>query len=191
MKKHVLLSILVFMGFLLNAQNANTSNEKGHFLVELEPRSPDVEAMVNAYEGTKAIAMLANNIDGNEVNINSYKGKTVLIWFWNLGCDICLNSVSTLNTLQAEFPDLKIISFADETSEELLNYRKSNPIQFDVVGNSKMLAEGPYGGELGYPKMFIVDQEGMIKWVFPSKDFLSPKFDLYQIVKTLYMQLNQ
>lgn len=186
MKKNILLPIFILIGIALHAQNEN-----GHFLVELEPRSPDVEAMVNAFEGTKAIAMLANNIDGQEVNINSFKGKTVLIWFWNLKCDKCLNSVSTLNTLQSEFPDLKIISFADESSEELRTYRESNPIEFDVVGNSRMLAEGPYSGELGYPKMFFVDKEGIIKWVFPSKDFLSPKFDLYQIVKTLYMQLNQ
>lgn len=175
--------------FLLLA-NIFFAQENGHFLVELEPRTPDVEAMIQAFEGTKAIPMLANNIDGKEISISDYKGKTVLLWFWNLGCDRCIQEISTLNKLNAELPNLEIISFADEPSAEIRTFRETTAIDFNVIGSSKMLAEGPYSGELGYPKLFIVDNEGIIKWVFPSKDFLSEKFDLYKIVKTLYTQLN-
>ncbi len=162
-----------------------------HFLVDLEPRSPDVEAMVQAFEGTKAIPIMANNIDGQQVNIGSLKGKVVLLWFWHLKCDRCIQEISTLNLLQQELSNFEIVSFANENGEELRTFRESMPIDFDVIPSSSMLAEGPYIGEFGFPKMFFIDQSGTIKWVFPAKDFSSSKFDLYNIVKNLHKQLNQ
>lgn len=178
--------ILLFLCLSANALFA----QQDYFLVEFEPRSPEVEDLIQSYENTPVVPIMASNLEGNQVGVLDQKGKTIILWFWNLNCERCLTEIPTLNKLQKELPNLKIISYSDNSKEEMLAFGANNTIDFEVIPNSEMISQGPYSGELGYPKMFFVDQKQIIKWVFPGKDFLSPKFDLYNIVKTLYMQLN-
>ncbi len=176
----ILLSCILIVG--LNAQD-------DFFLVELEPRTPEVEDLVQSFEGTSVVPIMASDLDGNQVSVLDQRDKVVLLWFWKLECEMCIQKISVLNRLQQEFPNLKIISYAANTKAEMQTFAEQTALHFTVIPNAGMIAEGPYSGELGYPKMFFVDKQQIIKWVFPSKDFLSPKFDLYNIVKTLYMQL--
>ena len=163
--------------------------QEDFFLVELEPRTPEVEDLVQSFEGTSVVPIMASDLDGNQVSVLDQRDKVVLLWFWKLECDLCIQKIPVLNQLQEEFPNLKIISYTNNSKAEMQAFAATTDINFSVIPNAEMISEGPYSGELGYPKMFFVDQKQIIKWVFPSKDFLSPKFDLYNIVKTLYMQL--
>jgi len=181
--KNLFILLFCFSANILSAQ-------ENHFLVELEPRSPEVEDLIQSYEGTPVVPIMASNLKGEQVGVLDQKGKIVILWFWSLNCQTCLEKIPTLNKLQNDFPNLKIISYTDGTKEEMQAFAANNQLDFEVIPNAGMIAEGPYSGELGYPKMFVVDQKQIIRWVFPSKDFLSPKFDLYNIVNTLYLQLN-
>jgi len=177
----ILVSLFLFWG----------ATAQDHFLVELEPRTPEVEDLVQSFEGTSVVPIMASDLEGNQVSVLDQRDKVVLLWFWKLDCDMCIQKIPVLNQLQAENPNLKIISYSANTKAEMQSFAEQTQVDFTVIPNAKMIAEGPYSGELGYPKMFFVDQKQIIRWVFPSKDFLSPKFDLYNIVKTLYMQLDQ
>ena len=183
MKKLIVVLVSLFLFFGASAQN--------HFLVELEPRTPEVEDLVQSFEGTAVVPIMASDLSGNQVSVLDQRNKVVLLWFWKLECDLCIEKIPVLNQLQAENPNLKIISYTANSKAEMQSFAEQTQVDFTVIPNASMIAEGPYSGELGYPKMFFVDQKQIIRWVFPSKDFLSPKFDLYNIVKTLYMQLDQ
>lgn len=184
MRIPLVIFISIFVCFNLSAQD-------NFFLVELEPRTPEVEDLVQSFEGTSVVPIMAADLSGNQVSVLDQRDKVVLLWFWKLECDMCIQKIPILNQLQDEFPNLKIISYTANTKEEMQSFAEHTPLNFTVIPNAGMIAEGPYSGELGYPKMFFVDKKQIIKWVFPSKDFLSPKFDLYNIVKTLHMQLDQ
>lgn len=182
LKKYLLVVASLFLGVFAFAQD-------DFFLVELEMRTPEVEDMVKAFEGTSVVPIMAADLDGNQVSVLDQRDKVVLLWFWKLDCDECIQKIPILNQIQQEFPNLKIISYASDSKADVQAFAQTMDINFTVIPNALMIAEGPYSGDLGYPKMFFVDKKQIIKWVFPAKDFLSPKFDLYRIVKTLYMQL--
>jgi thiol-disulfide isomerase/thioredoxin len=50
-------------------------------------------------------------LDGKKVSVSDFKGKVVLIDFWETWCKPCIASMPTLNKLQKEFPDrLKVLA---------------------------------------------------------------------------------
>jgi len=183
MKQFLTLTIALLSFFSLSAQN--------HFLVELENRAPSVQDLVKGYEGFPSIPFQANDIKGKQYTLPELKGKTVFLYFWNLNNGTSLAQIDALNLMQSRYRDkLQIISFADDDKESLISYLKSVPIDFPIIPNSKTLSDGPYGGDLGTPKLFIIDEYGIIKWVFPESSFNTADFNLYNVMETLYKQLN-
>ncbi len=183
--KTTLLSLIFLCSFVnLNAQD--------FFKVELEKRSPGVQDIARSFEGYPVIPFIANDMNGNEQNLGAVsKEKYTILYFWNLDCPNCIAQISSLNLLKQNFgTSVDIISFANEDKKTLFDYSQSNPIHFPIIPNSKMLADGPYGGDLGYPRLFIVDDYGLIRWVFAQESF-DGGMDTYRVMETLLTQLDK
>lgn len=178
------LFLLVFVAISgLSAQN--------HYLVELENRSPDVEAMVQAFEGTSSIPFQADDVNGVQQSLFAMTGKTVILWFWNNDCPNCHKQIPDLNLLAQKYAeDLQIVSFSDNNKQEVMDFTAGNPVDFPVIPNSKTLADGPYGGDLGYPKIFILDKKGKIKWAIPEVE-MRGDFNTFNFLETLHVSLSK
>jgi peroxiredoxin len=182
--------LLLFAGIFLSGIKIH-GQQGNHFLVEMENRSPSVQDLVRGYEGFPGIPFQAMDIKGNNQFLGDYKGKTVILYFWNLSNTISTSQIDALNLLQSRYRDnLQVVSCADDSKEELISYMKQRPIDFPIIPSSSTLSEGPYGGDLGYPKIFMVDEFGVIKWVFPSSSF-SSDFDTYKVLEVLHTQLQK
>lgn len=183
MNKVIAMMVMMVIVLGLNAQN--------HFLVELENRAPDVQTLVQGYEGTSSIPFLATDVNGVEQSIFDMKGKTVLMWFWNNDCVSCHNQIDDLNLLAQKYPDdLQIISFSDNTKAEIEAFTATKPVSFPIIANSKTLSDGPYGGDLGYPKCFLLDKTSMIKWVIPEVE-MRGDFNTFNFFETLHVSLSK
>ncbi len=177
------ISTLFFISFTAIAQN--------HFLVELESRSPDVQAQVKGYEGRPNIPFMANDTDGVEHTVGSLKGKTSFLYFWNEDCPKCIEYLDALSRVQDEnVATLQVISFSDNTKAEATSFLEARPLSFPVIANSKMLAEGPFGGDFGYPRLFIVDDEGVVKYVIPEVE-MRGNFDAYGFFDTIQRSMQK
>lgn len=162
-----------------------------HFLVELESRSPDVRSLVGSYEGQPLIPILAKDLNGVEHNFMAMKGKTVMLWFWNLDCPKCFEQIDAFNQLTQNYSDkLQVISFSDNSKEEMNEFLKTRQVDFPIIPHSKTLADGPYGGDLGYPRIFIVDEFGITKWVIPEIE-MRGDFDAYPFLETLLRSIQK
>lgn len=177
--KIVFLTFFLSSGLQLIGQN--------HFLVELPVRSPDIATMVRSYEGTPVIPIMANDIAGKEQFIGDYRGSNLIIYFWKIGNPRSVELLNNLNLLQSKYTDLKVVSFAIDQKEELIEFTNSFEVNFPIVPNSKILSDGPYGGELGMPKLFFVDKHGVTKWVFPAQE-LNTDMDVSNILSILHEQ---
>lgn len=176
--KCILMRICIFFIFLIVASISSLSGQD-HFLVELENRSPDVKTLVKSYEGFPVIPFKAKDINGVEYSSSSLKGKTAYIWFWNQDCPKCLEHMEALNRVQQENPStLQVVSFCDNQKDELLEFTKYTKVDFPIIPNSKMFADGPYGGDFGYPRLFIIDEFGVTKYVIPEIE-MRGNFDAY------------
>lgn len=171
-------SVFVFsVGFLFG---------QDHFLVELENRSPDVATMVRSFEGMPAIPIMANDVDGVEHYIGNYKGKNLILFFWKKESPECQRLLPIMNEI-ASLDDIQILSFSTNMKDDILSFREQQEIKFPVIPNSKILSDGPYGGDLGYPKIFFVDEWGIIKWVFPASE-INSGIDIKKILTILHQQ---
>lgn len=149
-----------------------TGYSQEFFMVELEARSPSVMDQVKQYEGFPVIPFMANDLDGVEQTNFKYRdaGKSMLIWFWELGNPVCEEMLPFMNKMQAAHADkMQIVSFASDPKAEVSQYLVANKMDFPVIPDSKMFAEGPYGGDLGYPRLFFVDSYGVTRWVLPAQ----------------------
>jgi len=158
-----------------------------HFMVQLPDRSPDIATMVRSYEGTPVIPIMANDIEGKEQFIGDYRGNNLILYFWKIGNPRSVELLNNLNILQGKYDNLKVVSFAIDQKPELLDFTESFEVNFPIVPNSKILSDGPYGGELGMPKLFFVNQHGVTKWVFPAQE-LNSDMDVSKILSILHEQ---
>jgi len=180
------LSLIVISALFFSSLMAQ---DKEHFLVELESRSPDVKSMVKYFEGYPSIPIMAKDLNGMEHNLMDKKGKNVMLWFWNLDCPKCFEQIDAFNLLNQNYPDnLEIISFADNSKDDLNAFIANRPIDIPIIPNSKTLADGPYGGDLGYPRIFIIDEFGVIKWVLPEVE-MRGNFEAYSFLEMLHKSL--
>lgn len=161
------------------------AQESSFFKVEFDAFSPPTKDMIKSFEGKEPMPFLANDIEGTEHFLKNYKGKAVFLYFWNGECPSCLAQIASLNLLHKEESDrLQIISFADEGKVDAKVLAESNGIEFPVLTNGRMLGEAAYGIELGYPRLFALNQDGVVVHVIPQ-ELLEEKSDIYLELKNL------
>ena len=165
----------------VSAQCQNTGRD--HYLVEFDEFAPPTKDMIASFEGYPSIPFLAPDIKGTENYLGTYKGKNVILCFRNLDCNDCKSQIYALNLLQSKHRGkLQVISLADDTKASLLEFIKTTPVDFSISYNTKTLAEGPYAGELGYPRMFFIDEYGIFKKVLPQEAF-DQGLDTYSVLE--------
>jgi len=143
----------------------------GHFLVTFEKFSPPIKDMVRSFEGHIAEQFLANDVNGKEHYLPSYKGNNVILWFWSTENEVALEQLAAMTALQERNTDLKIIGFAKEPKTKVQEFLRQNPMEIDVIPNGEVFGQMAYGAELGSPRMFIIDEFGIIKVVLPAEAF--------------------
>lgn len=104
------------------------------------------------------------DLAGQTFNLNSHRGKVVLVNFWATWCAPCLGEIRTLSAWQEKFaPDgfqIVGISMDDEPAPVKSAVRKYHVTYPIVMGDDKLA--GLYGGVLGLPLSFIIDSSGHI-----------------------------
>lgn len=168
---------LVLLSFSLSAQD--------HFLVEFDKVSIPIKDLIAGFEGRKAMQFMAPDIKGKEQFLGNYKGKKVILWFWSKDDGICINQIDALNLIQSRYrEELDIISFGNESKQDLIDFRKSYPIDFPILYNGSILGEAAYGGDLGLGRLFFLDKEGVIKDVLP-RELFENGMDTYQAIEAV------
>jgi thiol-disulfide isomerase/thioredoxin len=117
--------------------------------------------------GQPAPDLHLRSADGKAVSLAELKGKPILIDFWASWCPPCRTSIPALDGLYREFHDKGLEVFAINVDERrkdadafLAGARYTMPIVFDSAGETPRVA-----GVYGMPTSFLVDRNGMIRFV--------------------------
>lgn len=102
------------------------------------------------------------DLEGEEVSISEFKGKVVMIDFWETWCKPCLASFPTLQKLQEEYSENFIVlavtpGFTD-SREDAQKFAESNDYDFNYLMDSNSLNEDL--GVQGIPFKVFVDANG-------------------------------
>lgn len=137
----------------LNAEKGDSNDDLG-------------EKLKNRLLDTKYPDYTYSSISGNNLTVQSFLGKVVVLNFWFIGCRPCINEMPILNNLVDEFKDQDDVVFiapALDGQASLKSFLKENifkyQIAFDAHLNNEKMGIGIY------PTHIIIDRNGIIKYV--------------------------
>lgn len=108
-----------------------------------------------------------SDIGGTVHKLSDYRGKVVVINFWDTWCGPCRQEIPTFIAMQKEFGasglQLLGIALGQEGEDKVRDYASRSGINYPVLllgGNNDLLTS--YGGIRSIPATFIIDREGRI-----------------------------
>jgi peroxiredoxin len=104
------------------------------------------------------------DLSDKPLTLSSLRGKVVLLDFWATWCTPCREEIPEFVKLQDKYRDqgLQIVGISmDDGPEPVRDFYKKFQMNYPVVmGDAK--TGSAYGGVLGLPIAFVVDQQGKI-----------------------------
>lgn len=104
------------------------------------------------------------DLDGNEVSVQDYKGKVVLIDFWETWCGPCLQVFPAMDSLRKNYPDdfvVLAVNLQDsDTPEEVAAFKTEKGYDFNFVLDKNEI--GPKVISFGIPFKIFVDPNGYL-----------------------------
>ncbi|WP_212380951.1 TlpA family protein disulfide reductase [Alkaliphilus sp. B6464] len=136
-----------------NEEDQVASQEKQVFEIEVGKEAPN---------------FILRNLDGEEISLQDYRGKIVLINFWATWCVYCDIEMPDLQKLDKENEDLVVLAVnVMEHKETVEKYIKEGGYDFEVVlDEDGTIARTYLVG--GYPASYFVDEEGIFQGAVPG-----------------------
>lgn len=130
------------------------------------------------------------DFEGNPVSISDFKGKVVMIDFWETWCKPCLASFPTLQNLQQEYPEdfvvLAVTPGFTDTREDAQAFAKNHDYDFTYLMDSNGLHKKL--GVQGIPFKVFVDADG--NFIKKSMGSYGPQEDYQKIKKIIEQNKN-
>jgi len=103
--------------------------------------------------------------DGKTIKLADYKGKVVIVDFWDTWCPPCRMEIPHFIELQNEYKargfEMLGVVLGREGKEKVLDFIKSNKINY-ANGYANEAFLNAYGPIDGIPTTFVIDQQGRI-----------------------------
>jgi len=103
------------------------------------------------------------NLQGAKIHFTDFKGKVVLVNFWATWCPPCLEEIPWFLEFQKKYESqgLQIVGISmDETgAKDVAPFVKKHAMTYPVLLGDENVA-GQFGGVMGLPTTFLVDQNG-------------------------------
>jgi len=143
-----------------------------HFKVEFESFSPSDQQVIESLKGRSAEQFLAKDVSGEEVTLYTSPNKIKLLWFWSSEDPSSMTLLPYLNLLQLdELDDIWIYGFTQDTKDSASKTYQEQALIFSVIPNAGPIGELAYGGDLGSNRIFIVDENRIIREILPRSFF--------------------
>jgi thiol-disulfide isomerase/thioredoxin len=115
-----------------------------------------------------------SGVNGEEVRLDDYLGRIVIINFWATWCAPCKEEMPILSEYAAQHPDsIVVLGVAVNASiESVVAYLLETPVLYPVVIDDRTIVAAAYH-VAGYPTSYFIDAEGIIRGKYIG--FLTPR----------------
>jgi|SRR5271170_3032174 len=113
------------------------------------------------------------DLQGNDVTLASFKGKTLLVNFWGTWCEPCRGEIPILINMQSQYSAKNFTVLGVATNDEAKTVDPFiHTTQFNVGGKQQLMnypivmgsddINTQFGGLLGMPTSFLINRDGKI-----------------------------
>lgn len=120
-----------------------------------------------AVVGEAAPEIAAFDLQGNQVQLNHWKGKKILLTFWSETCGACVAELKMLSQWDKEYPNkVQIVAInVDGDNADTLKAVEKHQLEMPVLKDQMKITAERYM-LLGTPTAFVIDQTGKILYKF-------------------------
>jgi len=111
-----------------------------------------------------APGFVLEDLDGQRLDLSSYRGRVVLLDFWATWCTPCRSEIPRFVNLQDRYRDqgLQVIGISmDDGPKPVRDFYREFKMNYPVALGTEKVAES-YGGVLGLPINFLIARDGRI-----------------------------
>ena len=122
-----------------------------------------------------APAFVRNDLSGQKISLENYRGKVVLLDFWATWCAGCQVELPQFAAWQKKYGAQGFSVLAVSMDDSVAPVRKtvrSLRLNFPVVMGDAQLGD-QYGGLLGLPVTYLIDRKGKILATFKGESDLN------------------
>ncbi|MDG2942865.1 TlpA family protein disulfide reductase [Exercitatus varius] len=114
--------------------------------------------------GKKAPDIAAFDLQGNQAELNRFRGKTLLMSFWSGTCGVCVAELKTLEKMAGEYPGkVEIVAInIDGENADIQSLLTKQKISLPVLKDQLKITGERYG-VTGTPTSFVISPEGNIQ----------------------------
>lgn len=143
----------------LDKQDDDTDEEE---LVEIDKNELEVEDEYDIAIGKKAPNFTLMNLEGEEVSLEDYEGKIVLLNFWATWCTFCRQEMPDMQKLSDENDDLVVLAVDVMEEKKLVeDYIEEGGYDFEVVLDAKGEVARTYLVS-AFPTSYFIDKDGTL-----------------------------
>ncbi|WP_114194731.1 TlpA family protein disulfide reductase [Edaphovirga cremea] len=113
--------------------------------------------------GKEAPALAAYDLQGEQVSLDRWQGKTVYLNFWSVSCGGCVSEMASLEKLSKTYGD-KVVVVAVNTDAEQVDLKPvlaQRQIGYPVVRDQLGITRERYE-VIGTPTSFLIDAKGKV-----------------------------
>ena len=178
MLRNIFVSAFLFIVYQANCQSSD------FFKVEFDTFSPPEKEMIRYIEGHEAKNFMMKDLHGNDQSLSKYKGFKTILFFWN-NTPLCLDLLNRLSEISDLYEKSHILALFNPTQDMLPKLNAFNAQRFHILPNAAFLGEAVYDAELGTPRMYLINENGIVKAVFPER-FFDKSEEVFLLVKNFF-----
>ena len=178
----IFIMVIIYMFYFLNKKNKRmnntvSQNENSNELINVGNVQNNDKLTVEEYEKIQNAKFNLKNQYDDSVNIEDYRGKKVILFFWQIWCPACVEELEEINELYKELKnnekDIILLSLTkpkidgeqekkqekDKTIDEIIEYINGENYKFPVLFDEERTVFNEFG-ITSYPTTIILDEEG-------------------------------
>jgi len=170
MKKLSFLVIVLSLGIVVfGCGKAETNAEESQTVPEPQVHASDAiddslpAGMLQAGEAPIAPDFTLTNVAGGTLTLSDYKGKVVILDFWDTWCPPCKKEIPGFIELQDKYGDQGLViigaAFGRYGEETVAEFAKEWKMNYPVVIAGQAV-NNSYGGIQSIPTTFVIDTQG-------------------------------